>query len=63
MIDKTLMLFYIRIINACPLLKDIPGACATKCFIVIVQNVVDSYLDKNLDVICRIEKIWYATFF
>ena len=53
----------LHIINACPLLKDIPGACATKCFIAIVQNVVDSYLDKSLDVICRIEKIWYATFF
>ena len=52
----------LHIINACPLPKDIPGACATKCFIAIVQNVVDSYLDKSLDVICRIEKIGYATF-
>ena len=44
----------LHIINACPLLKDIPGAYATKCFIEIIQSVVDSYLDKSLDVICRI---------
>ena len=53
----------LHIINACPLLKDIPGTCATRCFIEIIQNVVDSYLDKSLDVICRIEKVWYAAFF
>ena len=39
------------------------GACTTKCFIEIVQRIVDSYLDKDLDIISRIEKIWDATFF
>ena len=53
----------LHIINACPLLREIPGACATKCYVEIIQNVVDSYEDKSLDCISRIEKIWYANFF
>jgi len=53
----------LHIINACPLLVNIPGACATKYYIEIIQNVVDSYEDKSLNCIDRIEKIWYANFF
>ena len=43
----------LHIINASLLLKDIPGACGTKCFI----EIIFSYLDESLDVISRIEKI------
>ena len=53
----------LHIINACPLLDKIPGAFATKCYVELIQNVVDSYEDKSLDCISRIETIWYANFF
>ena len=49
--------------NACHLLQQIPGSLGTKCYVEIVKNVVDSYLDKSLDTVSRLEKIWYATFF
>ena len=52
-----------HIINACPLLQQISGSFGTKCYVEIIKNVVDSYLDKSLDVVSRLEKIWYATFF
>ena len=29
----------------------------------LIQCVIDSYLDKGIDPLSRIEKIWYATFF
>ena len=53
----------LHIINAAPLLDDLPGAGATKCYVEIMESVVSSYLDKSLDIVCRIEKIWYAAFF
>ena len=52
-----------HIINACHLLQQIPGSFGTKCYVEIIKNVVDSYLDKSLDLVSRLEKIWYATFF
>ena len=52
-----------HIMNACHLLQQIPGFLGTKCYAEIVKNVVDSYLDKSLDTVSRLEKIWYATFF
>lgn len=52
-----------HIINACPLLQQIPGSFGTKCYVEIIKNVVDSYLDKSLNVVSRLEKIWHATFF
>ena len=51
------------VMRASPLLQNIPDAQATKQFIYIVQCVVDAYLDKKLDPLVRIEKIWYAVFF
>ena len=53
----------LHMISACPLLENIPGAFGTKCYVEIIQNVVDSYEDKSLGCISRIEKIWYANFF
>ena len=52
-----------HIINAAHLLDRITGAAATKCYIELIQNITDSYLDKSLDPIARVEKIWYANFF
>ena len=42
------------------LLDKIPDAAGTKCYIEVIQCIVDSYLDKSLDPATRIEKIWYA---
>ena len=52
-----------HIINAALLLDRITGAAATKCYIELIQNITDSYLDKSLDPIARVENIWYANFF
>ena len=53
----------LHIVNEAHLLDRITGATATKCYIELIQNIIDSYLDKSLDPIARIEKIWYANFF
>ena len=47
----------LHIIQASHLLDDIPGATGTKCYIEVIQCVVDSYLDKSLDPATRIEKM------
>ena len=51
-----------HIISASHLLDDIPGANGTKVYVDIIQHTVESYLDKSLDPLKRIEKSWYATF-
>ena len=53
----------LHIIRALPCLDQLPDAAATKQFILLMQFVTDSYLDKKLDPLKRIEKIWYVTFF
>ena len=53
----------LHIIHASRLLDGNSRAYATKCYIEVIQNVIDNYLDKSLDPISRIEKISYATFF
>ena len=45
-------------IQASHLLDKIPDAAGTKCYIEVIQCIVDSYLDKSLDPATRIEKIW-----
>ena len=52
-----------NIIRAAPHLENIPEAAGTRQFIEIIQCVVDSYMDKSLEPLQRIEKIWYAVFF
>ena len=52
----------LHIINAAHLLAKIDGAGATKCYIELIQNIIDSYLDKSLDPLVRVEKMWYSTF-
>jgi len=50
-------------IRAAPYLKNIPEAIGTKKLIEIIQYIIDSYMDKTLEPLQRIEKIWYALFF
>ena len=53
----------LRIVSTMHLLKKIPEALGTCYYVEIIQNTVDSFLDKSLAPLERIEKIWYATFF
>ena len=52
----------LHIIRSLPSLDQLPDAAATKQFIILIQTITDSYLDKGLHPLTRIEKIWYATF-
>lgn len=44
------------------ILSTIPDAKGTLIFLQLTRCVIDSYLDKNLDVIARIKKAWYSAF-
>ena len=61
--DKQNFQAVINITSAAHLLSKVPDADATKCYVELIQCVMDSYLDKSLDSLTRIEKIWYVTFF
>ena len=61
--DKQNFQAIINITSASHLLAKIPKAEATKCYVELIKCVMDSYLDKSLDPLTRIEKIWYVTFF
>jgi len=52
-----------QLFNAAPLLDRINGAAATKCYIELIQNITDSFLDKSLDPIVKMENNWYANLF
>ena len=43
--------------------KKIPDALGTYYYLEVLRCVVDSYLDKQLSPLVRVEKIWYAVFF
>ena len=45
------------------LLTQLPDAAGTLCYLKITRAITDSFLDKQLDPLDRIEKIWYAVFF
>lgn len=45
------------------LLNEIPGAGATRLFLILTRCVLDSFLSKELPVEKRIYKIWYSTIF
>ena len=53
----------LRIVNASHLLHNIAEAQATKCYVGLMKSVIDSYLDKSLDPLERIEKLWSVVFF
>ena len=44
-------------------LTDIPDARGTVAYLNVLRCVIDSYLDKNIAPLMRIEKIWIALFF
>ncbi len=45
------------------LLSQIPDAQGTRAYLKLMRCIVDSYLDKTLSPIVRLEKAWYAVFF
>ena len=45
------------------LLKSFPDAKGTMIFLNLIRCVIDSYLDKQLDIYSRLKKAWYAVFF
>ena len=53
----------LHIMKAAHLLDQISGSAATKCYVEMIQSITDSYLDKTVDPLDRVEKIWYANFF
>ena len=53
----------LRIVIASHLLHNIAEAQATKCYVGLMKSVIDSYLDKSLDPLERIEKLWSVVFF
>ena len=53
----------LHIIRSLPCLDKLPDAVATKQFIILIQPIIDSYLDKALDPLQRIKKNWYVIFF
>ena len=53
----------LRIVNASNLLDNIAEAHASKCYVELMKSVIDSYLDKSLDPLIRIEKLWKVVFF
>jgi len=53
----------LHIVKAAQLLDSIKDANATKCYIKLIECVIDSYMDKSIDVSTRIEKAWYPVFF
>ena len=61
--DKQNCIAVLNVIRASPLLDNIPAAKATKEFINMIQNVIDSYLDKKLSPTEQLEKLWYTVFF
>ena len=53
----------LHIMKAAHLLIQISGSATTKYYVEMIQSITDSYLDKTLDSLDRVEKIWYANFF
>ena len=62
-IDKQNFDAVLHIIRSLPCLEQLPDAAGTKQYITLMQCVTESYLNKQLSPLERIEKIWYVTFF
>ena len=52
----------LHIMNSCHLLKTIPEAEGTSVYVEMMKCIMDSYLDKSLRPLDRIEKAWYTNF-
>ena len=61
--DKQNFNAVLNIIRAAPLLQKLPDALATKHYVEVMQCVVDSYLNKAISPIERIEKNMVCYFF
>ena len=44
------------------LLSQVPDARGTRAYLEVMRAVIDSYLDKSLDALSRLEKAWFAVF-
>ncbi len=55
--------FFILAIRANGLLDKIPDANATKELVNLIKNAIDSYMDKMLTPIERLQKLCYTVFF
>ena len=53
----------LHIMHSAHLLGTIPEAKGTFVYVEIMASTVDSYLDKSLSPLERVEKAWYANFF
>ena len=49
--------------NVIALLDTLPNAKGTKFYLQVVKSIVDSFLDKHLEPLSRIEEAWFALFF
>lgn len=45
------------------LLSQIPDAKGTSAYLEVIQCIVDSFLDRKLPALTRVEKAWFAVFF
>ena len=54
----------VRMANDCVvgLLMNIPDAKGILAYLKIIKSIADSFLDKKLDCLVRIEKVWYCVF-
>jgi len=60
--DKQNFQAVINITNTLDLLTCIPQANGTKSYVKVIKFIIDSYLDKSIEPLQRIEKLWYAIF-
>ena len=49
--------------NVLALLDSFPDSKGTRCYVQMMKSIVNSYLDKQLSPLRRIEEAWFALFF
>lgn len=49
--------------NVTSLLSEFPDALGTKYYLVVVRNIIDSFLKKEISPLQRIQDAWFALFF
>ena len=49
--------------NVMNLLDEFPDAKGTKAYLQVTKSIISSYLNKDMDPICRIKEAWFALFF
>ena len=61
--DKQNSLAVLKLLQASHLLNRLPDAAGTAVYVDIIASVIDCYINKDLDILTRIERVWYAVFF